>query len=164
MFHIFYDFETSSRDLIGQIISYAFIITDSDLQPIDTFDGKIKLNRTQCPEVDALLVNKIVVSDLQEKGISEYEAALAIFDFLTQTIASYGPCHLVGFNSNQFDLSFNYFQNIPSNTDKYCVIIEPREHSMLIKVIKNFMYLLQNKGWGLIIIHGSDNKKFLKNI
>ena len=104
--YIFYDFETSSRDLIGQIISYAFIITDSDLQPIDTFDGKIKLNRTQCPEVDALLVNKIVVSDLQEKGISEYEAALAIFDFLTQTIASYGPCHLVGFNSNQFDLSF----------------------------------------------------------
>ena len=69
--YIFYDFETSSRDLIGQIISYAFIITDSDLQPIDTFDGKIKLNRTQCPEVDALLVNKIVVSDLQEKGISE---------------------------------------------------------------------------------------------
>ena len=63
---------------------------------------------------------------------------------------------------NQFDLSYNYFQNIPSITDKYCVIIEPREHPMLIKVIKNFMYLLQNKGWGLIIIHGNDNKKILK--
>ena len=63
---------------------------------------------------------------------------------------------------NQFDLSFNYFQNIPSVTEKYCVIIEPREHPLLIKVIKNFMYLLQNKGWGLIIIHGSDNQKFLK--
>ena len=38
---------------------------------------------------------------------------------------------------NQFDLSFNYFQNIPSVTEKYCVIIEPREHPLLIKVIKN---------------------------
>lgn len=63
---------------------------------------------------------------------------------------------------NQFDLSYNYFQNIPSVTEKYCVIIEPRKHPLLIKVIKNFMYLLQNKGWGLIIIHGTDNKEFLK--
>ncbi len=43
---------------------------------------------------------------------------------------------------NQFDLSYNYFQNIPSVTEKYCVIIEPRQHPLLIKVIKNFIYLL----------------------
>lgn len=63
---------------------------------------------------------------------------------------------------NQFDLSYNYFQNIPSVTEKYCVIIEPRKHPLLIKVIKNFMYLLQNREWGLIIIHGTSNKEFLK--
>lgn len=63
---------------------------------------------------------------------------------------------------NQFDLSYNYFQNIPPITDKFCVIIEPREHPLLIKVIKNFIYLLQNKGWGLIIFHGIDNENYVK--
>lgn len=63
---------------------------------------------------------------------------------------------------NQFDLSYNYFQNIPSITEKYCVIIEPRQQPLLIKVIKNFIYLLQNKGWGLIIFHGIDNDNYVK--
>uniref|UniRef100_A0A6C0I020 DUF5672 domain-containing protein n=1 Tax=viral metagenome TaxID=1070528 RepID=A0A6C0I020_9ZZZZ len=63
----------------------------------------------------------------------------------------------------QFNLSAESFQNIPKNTDKYCVIIEPRCHELLIPVIKNFMYLLQNKGWGLIIFHGTENEIFLHN-
>ena len=63
----------------------------------------------------------------------------------------------------QFDISSSYFQNIPSNTNKYCVIIEPRKIDSLVLVIKNFMYLLQNKGWGLIIFHGTDNEEFIKS-
>jgi hypothetical protein len=63
----------------------------------------------------------------------------------------------------QFNLSAESFQNIPTNTEKYCVIIEPRCHNLLIPVIKNFMYLLQNKGWGLIIFHGKDNATFLRD-
>lgn len=63
---------------------------------------------------------------------------------------------------NQFDVSSHHFQNIPSHTEKYCVIIEPRKHKYLLRVIKNFTYLLQNKGWGLIIFHGTDNEDFLK--
>ena len=59
------------------------------------------------------------------------------------------------------DLDSSYFQNIPKDTDKFCVIIEPREHPLLIPVIKNFMYLLQTKNWGLIIFHGTTNKDFL---
>ena len=64
---------------------------------------------------------------------------------------------------NQFDLPSSYFQNIPSKTNKFCVIIEPRKMEILIKVIKNFMYLLQNKGWGLIVVHGTDNEEFVKS-
>src|SRR6056300_1879190 len=63
---------------------------------------------------------------------------------------------------NQFDVSSHHFQNIPSHTEKYCVIIEPRKHKYLLRVIKNFTYLLQNKGWGLIIFHGTENEIFLK--
>ena len=64
---------------------------------------------------------------------------------------------------NQFDLPSSYFQNIPTKTNKFCVIIEPRKMEILIKVIKNFMYLLQNKGWGLIVVHGTDNEEFVKS-
>lgn len=46
---------------------------------------------------------------------------------------------------------------------KYCVIIEPRQHKFLIPVIKNFMYLMQHSGWGLIVYHGPDNEKFIKD-
>ena len=104
--YIFSDFETSSRDLIGQIISYAFVLTNEQFQPIENLTGKIKLNRTQCPEVDALLVNKIQVSELQEAGLTEYQASKDVFNFLNKAISKYGQCHLVGFNSNQFDIGF----------------------------------------------------------
>jgi hypothetical protein len=63
----------------------------------------------------------------------------------------------------QFDLGPEYFQAITDNTRKLCVIVEPRCHERLILVIKNFMYLLQTKGWGLLIFHGRDNKEFLEN-
>jgi len=64
---------------------------------------------------------------------------------------------------NQFkNLPSTYFQNIPINTKKFCVMVEPRKHEKLISVIKNFMFLLQNKGWGLIIFHGTENYTFLK--
>lgn len=62
----------------------------------------------------------------------------------------------------QFDLDASHFQKITNQTNKYCVIVEPRIDKKLILVIKNFMYLLQEKGWGLIIFHGTQNEQFLK--
>lgn len=62
---------------------------------------------------------------------------------------------------NQFDISNSYFNNISIDTNKFCVIVEPRIHPNLILVIKNFMYLLQNKKWGLIIFHSSKNINYL---
>lgn len=61
----------------------------------------------------------------------------------------------------QFDFPPSYFQDIPKNTNKFCVIVEPRIHSLLIPVIKNFMVLLKNKGWGLMIFHGNKNQSML---
>ncbi|MBI60086.1 hypothetical protein CL657_02580 [bacterium] len=104
--YLFYDFETSSRELLGQILSYAFVLTDESYDPITSLTGKIKLNRTQCPEVKAILTNKINVSYLQETGIPEYEAAETIFNFINQLILKHNQVTLIGFNSNNFDLSF----------------------------------------------------------
>jgi len=50
-----------------------------------------------------------------------------------------------------------------SNVNKYCVIVEPRSLDLTILAIKNFLYLLQEKKWGLIIFHGTDNETFIKD-
>jgi hypothetical protein len=106
MVYIFYDTETSSRDLLGQILSYAFIVVNAQLEKIDELTGYIKLNRTQIPDIDAILVNKINIADLQHQGDPEYKAAEKIHTFLKNSIAKHGQAALVGFNSNSFDLSF----------------------------------------------------------
>jgi hypothetical protein len=64
----------------------------------------------------------------------------------------------------QFEnLDHTHFTKIPEYTNKFCVMIEPRCHPKLISVIKNFMYLLQERGWGLIIFHGINNQTYLHN-
>jgi hypothetical protein len=45
----------------------------------------------------------------------------------------------------KFNKSDEHFQNIPRNTNKFCVMVEPRKHNALIPVMKNFMYMLQKK-------------------
>lgn len=61
------------------------------------------------------------------------------------------------------NLPASEFQRIRRDTNKFCVIVEPRCHRLLIPVIKNFMYLLQDKGYGLILYHGTDNEQFLRD-
>ncbi len=102
--YIFYDFETSSRDLVGQILGYSFIVTDAQLKVKDELTGWVKLSRTQCPEIDAILINQIDLRVLQDKGESEVEAADRIYWFLDK-YADKKPL-LTGFNSNSFDLGF----------------------------------------------------------
>jgi hypothetical protein len=63
----------------------------------------------------------------------------------------------------KFDLPSSFFQYIPKDTDKFCVIVEPRNNPLLISVIKNFIFLLQTRGWGLIVFHGSKNETLLRD-
>ena len=105
MTYIFYDFETSSRELLGQIMSYSFIVTDANFNTLESCDGYIKLNRTQFPEIEAILTNKINVEWLQKNGNTEYEAAKKIEAFLSKHTQQ-NTATLVGFNSNAFDLGF----------------------------------------------------------
>lgn len=104
--YIFYDFETSTRELLGQILSYSFIVADSNLNVINELNGLIRLNRMQVPEFGAIQTNKLNISILQEKGDTEFQAAQTIHNFLDHCVQTHGICTLVGFNSNQFDLNF----------------------------------------------------------
>lgn len=58
--------------------------------------------------------------------------------------------------------AFKHMRN-KNMTRKFCLIVEPRQHKCLIPVIKNFMFLLQHSGWGLIVYHGPDNESFVKD-
>lgn len=104
--YIFYDFETSSRDTIGQILSYAFILCSSQFQPLKECCGLIKPNPTQLIEAGAILTNKLSIDLLQEYGTTEYEAAQKMVTFISDCLKTHGSLTLVGFNSNSFDLGF----------------------------------------------------------
>jgi hypothetical protein len=103
---IFYDFETSSREPLGQILSYSFIVVNDQYDVIDELTGIIAVNRTQLPDIDAILTNKLNIDDLNSHGKSDYETAGLIYHFLDTLIRKYGNCTLAGFNSNRFDLTF----------------------------------------------------------
>lgn len=61
-----------------------------------------------------------------------------------------------------------YVPKIYENTNYTAVIVEPRKHKDLEAVIKTVMYFLNESDskikWGLTIIHGQSNKKFVKKI
>ncbi len=104
--NIFYDFETSTSDFLGQILSYAFIVTDDQLNPTDTWKGMVKLNRTQIADPGAILTNHLNIDELNQHGKTEYETARYLYTQLEKIIVTYGEAPLIGFNSNQFDLQF----------------------------------------------------------
>ena len=103
---IFYDFETSSRSTLGQILSYSFRLVDETYQTQSRLSGQIRLSRIQLPEVGAILINRIDVDRLQKEGDPEPIAASRIHDFLLECLQHHEACTLVGFNSNAFDLGF----------------------------------------------------------
>ena len=61
-----------------------------------------------------------------------------------------------------------YVPNIPKETDFYAVIIEPRNHSDLLTVIKSTIFHLNETNspikWGLQIFHGNQNETQVQNI
>ncbi len=100
---IFYDFETSQKDFLGQILSYYLVLVDKRFNPINECEGLIKPNRLELPACGAIQVNKLSIHQCMEKGLSEFDAANKIYDFLQQTTNEYGHVPLVGFNSARFD-------------------------------------------------------------
>lgn len=105
---IIYDLETSDKLPIGQIINYAFVVVDRNLQIIDRLYGEVKLSRLQLPDPDAIAANRVDIQKLQANASdNELAAALRIFNFLSSLRQeSAEPITLIGFNSAKFDLGY----------------------------------------------------------
>ncbi|MGC6366863.1 MAG: hypothetical protein ACON35_02560 [Candidatus Marinamargulisbacteria bacterium] len=101
--YIFYDFETSQKDFLGQILSYYFVLVDETFQPIQECQGLIQPNRLELPACGAIQVNQLSINDCIQHGQPEFEAANTVYDFLQTATNAHGHIPLVGFNSARFD-------------------------------------------------------------
>ncbi|MCD4718318.1 MAG: exodeoxyribonuclease I [Desulfobacula sp.] len=107
---LFYDIETSGLNhAFDQILTFACIRTDLELNEIDRQTITIRLRKDIVPSPRAFLTHGLTYNEL-ELGISEYEAALKIHKILNTP----GTISL-GYNSLGFDdefLRFLFYRNL----------------------------------------------------
>lgn len=116
--YLFYDIETTGLNKsFDQVLHFAAIRTDPQLQEIERYELKLKLNRDVIPSPGALITHYISLQDTAE-GMSEIDAMLKIHAWLNEpgTIS-------IGYNSLGFDdefLRFSFYRNLlPPYTHQY---------------------------------------------
>jgi len=106
---IYFDFETSDRYCIGQLLNYCFIVVDENFVLQEECAGTVALTPLQVPSLGALLANRIRILDHCVEKIpamrSEREAALHIYSFIMR-LTKQEKFALIGFNSFKFDVPF----------------------------------------------------------
>ncbi len=116
--YLFYDLETSGLNkAFDQIIQFAAIRTDMQLNEIERYNFLVKLRPDVIPSPKALITHKIPISKTMT-GISEYEAAKKIHRLMNAP----GTISL-GYNTLRFDdefLRFTFHRNLlPPYTHQY---------------------------------------------
>lgn len=108
MLTIFYDLETSDRNLFGQILSYSFVVLDQDWSSVAELRGTISISPLQLPTAGAILANRINVQQHQQSATDgEYQAMLKIAEFFRELTRNGAQrVGLLGYNSSRFDLPF----------------------------------------------------------
>lgn len=116
--YLFYDIETTGLNkCFDQILQFAAIRTDHQLNELSRHEIHIKLNPDITPSPAAVLTHRLGVNDFS-KGISEYDAIQSIHALLNtpKTVS-------VGYNSLGFDdefLRFSFYRNLlPPYTHQY---------------------------------------------
>lgn len=101
MTFVFFDTETTGlRHGFDQIVHFAAIRTDNDLNEIDRFEARSRLLPHVVPHPTALRTNGLPISRLTDERLpSHYEMIRAI----RRTLLSWSPSIFVGYNSIRFD-------------------------------------------------------------
>lgn len=101
MSYVFYDVETTglSRQF-DQIIDFAAIRTDHQLNEIERFQVRSRLRPHVVPHPEAMRVNRTSIAELMDPSRgSHYDMVFAI----RERLLAWSPAIFVGFNSIQFD-------------------------------------------------------------
>jgi exodeoxyribonuclease I len=138
--YLFYDIETSGLNkCFDQILQFAAIRTDLELNELEQHNILIKLNLDVIPSPQAILTHNISVEQMQN-GIGEYEAIKQIHRLMNHP----GTISL-GYNSLNFDdefLRFSFYRNLlPPYTHQYA----NNCHRMDIYPLTVMYFLYQNK-------------------
>ena len=101
MNYIIYDTETTGTDpTFDQIIQFAAVLTDDQLNELDRFEARCRLLPYVVPSPAAMLVNRTSVRDLTDPARpSHYEMVRQI----REKLLAWSPAVFVGFNSLGFD-------------------------------------------------------------
>ena len=112
---VFYDFETTGRDKYwDQIIQVGAILCDEDLNELDQFNIKCKLNKSIIPAPQALLVNGLSMNEIAKHELSYYDLVYQ----MKEKFDDWSPAIFIGYNSINFDEEFlrnALFQNLHEN-------------------------------------------------
>ncbi|TFI58627.1 exodeoxyribonuclease I [Sphingomonas parva] len=98
---VFYDVETTGTDRnFDQILQFAAIHTDHDLNELDRFEMRCRLLPHVVPSPKALTVTRMTIDRILDPSLpTHYEMACSIVERLT----AWSPAIFVGWNSLEFD-------------------------------------------------------------
>lgn len=104
MSFVFYDTETTgTHSAFDQILQFAAVRTDDDLQEIDRFEIRSRLLPYVVPSPGALRVTGLTIDQLLDEALPSH------YEMVTRMCAALGawrPAAFVGFNSLRFDEEF----------------------------------------------------------
>lgn len=122
---VFYDTETTGTETaFDQILQFAAIRTDADLNEIDRFEIRCRLQPHVVPAPGAMLVTKVKTVLLDDMSLpSHYEMVRAV----RVKLLAWSPANFIGYNSIAFDehllrqalyqtLHYPYLTNSKGNT------------------------------------------------
>ena len=117
--YLFYDIEsTGLNKCFDQVMQFAAIRTDLDLNEIERHEYLVKVIDDVIPSPGALITHLVSINDANQHGISEYEAIQKIHALLNTP----GTISL-GYNTLTFDdefLRFSFWRNLlPPYTHQY---------------------------------------------
>lgn len=152
MNYVFYDLETTGRSAYwDQIIQVAVILTDKNLNIIDKYEDKCKINSSCLPNPEAILVNKIKMKTLLSTNLSHYQLMFNIH----KKFLKWSPAIFVGYNSIKFDEEFlrnSFFKNL---LDPYITIKKENYRFDLLDSVRASNYFYPEKLKSLISEKGN---------
>ena len=113
MAYVFYDTETTGTNTaFDQILQFAAILTDDELNEIEQFETRYRLLPHIVPAPSALRETRVDLARLTDPSLlSHYETTCAI----AEKLRSWSPAVFIGYNSLAFDealLRQTFFQNL----------------------------------------------------
>lgn len=110
---VFYDTETTGKnEKYDQLLQFAAVLTDGNLNPLDRFTIRCRLLPHIVPSPEALLINRVTPTQLTDPALpTHYQAITAIH----AKMAGWAPAVFLGYNSIRFDeeiMRQAFYQNL----------------------------------------------------